>query len=64
MKKFGNSIVYIILICISIYIGYVCYSVWEYSKKEVSIEVMDPDYQDYEDGEWDERIFTIEELAD
>ena len=64
MKKFGDKIVYGIIVCVGLYIGYVCYSVWDYSKKEVSIEVRDPDYQDYEDGEWDERIFTIEELAD
>ncbi len=66
MKRIVSILVVVFLIFCLGYVACICFSTYEYRKEMIKIDSImeDPDYQDWEDDEWDSRIYTIDDLTD
>lgn len=55
-------IVYCIGFCYLMYVGYSAYKYYNEDNIVQERVIEDPDYQDWEDSDWESRIYTIDEL--
>ena len=65
-KRIASIVFWGFLSIIGVYVGYVMHEGFEYHKEIVRQHVVmsDPDYHDWEDNGWEERIYNINDLTE